>query len=75
MDYNDSMYTKEPDGTISKWYVFAWYGPRFAVASVKNAKLSAYKRYYHMDDVGKTIFCTKKEAKQAKETWYRGGMA
>ena len=62
MDYNDRLYTKEQDGTISRWYVFAWYGPRFAVSPVRNAKLKDFKRFYHMDEVGKTIFLTRKEA-------------
>lgn len=65
MDRNDRLYTKEPDGTIARWYVFGWYGPRFAVSPVRNAKLRDYKRYYHMDDVGKTIFFTRKEASNA----------
>ncbi len=65
MDRNDRLYTKEPDGTIARWYVFGWYGPRFAVSPIRNAKLKDYKRYYHMDDVGKTIFLTRKEAKGA----------
>lgn len=65
MDRNDRLYTKEPDGTIARWYVFGWYGPRFAVSPVRNAKLHDYKRYYHMDDVGKTIFSTRKEASNA----------
>lgn len=62
MGQGDRMYTKEPDGTVQRWYVWAWYGPRFAVSVEKNANRSAYKRYYHMDDVGKTIFLTRKEA-------------
>ncbi len=70
MDYNDRLYTKEPDGTISKWYVSGWYGPRFAVTAVRNAKLSDYSRYYHMDDVGKTIFFSRKEAKEAEGSYY-----
>lgn len=70
MNYNDRLYTKEPDGTISKWYVFGWYGPRFAVTAVRNAKLSDYARYYHMDDVGKTIFFSRKEAKEAEGSYY-----
>ena len=65
MDYNDKLYTLELDGTIQKWYVFAWYGPQFSVSNVRNAKLKDYKRYYHMDDVGKTIFFSRKEAKES----------
>lgn len=61
-DQNCPLYTKEHDGTIQKWYLFAWYGPRFSVSTVKNAKLHHYKRYYHMDDIGKTIFTSRKEA-------------
>lgn len=63
MDKNDRLYTKEADGTISTWYVFGWYGPRFAVSPVRNAKLKDYKRYYHMDEIGEKIFFTRKEAK------------
>lgn len=62
MDYNSRLYTKEADGTIARWYLYGWYGPRFAVSPVRNAKLKDYKRYYHMDDVGKTIFLSRKEA-------------
>lgn len=62
MDYNSRLYTKEADGTIAKWYLYGWYGPRFAVSPVRNAKLKDYKRYYHMDDVGKTIFLSRKDA-------------
>ena len=65
MQYNDKLYTKESDGTISTWYVFAWYGPRIAVSPVRNAKLKDYKRYYHMDDIGERIFVTRKAAKSA----------
>lgn len=65
MDYNDRLYTKETDGTIARWYVFAWYGPRFAVSPNRNAKLKDFKRFYHMNDIGKTIFLTRKEAKEA----------
>lgn len=64
-DKNCRLYTKEPDGTIQRWYLWSWYGPRFAVATIRNAKLKDYKRYYHMDDVGKTIFLSRKEARQA----------
>lgn len=64
-DKNFPLYTKEHDGTVQKWYVFGWYGPRFAVSTVKNAKLHDYKRYYHMDDVGKTIFTSRKQALSA----------
>ena len=65
MDINHRLYTKESDGTISRWYLFAWYGPDFAVSPVRNAKLRDYKRYYNMNDVGKTIFLSRKEAKEA----------
>ncbi|MBQ8708544.1 MAG: hypothetical protein IJ523_10695 [Succinivibrionaceae bacterium] len=65
---NDRLYTKEADGSVQKWYVYGWYGPRFAVAAQKNAKLSAHKRYYHMDEIGKTIFLTRKEANHAPRT-------
>lgn len=62
MDKNQRLYTQEKDGSIQRWYLFGWYGPRFAVATVKNAKIYDYMRYYHMDDVGKTIFLSRKEA-------------
>lgn len=67
MDTNDRLYTRESDGEIVRWYVFGWYGPRFAVSPVRNAKLKDYKRYYHMDDIGKTIFFTRKEARESAE--------
>ena len=70
MDRNDCLYTKEPDGSVSTWYVFGWYGPHFAVSTVKNAKLKDYKRYYHMDEVGSRIFVTRKEAKAAPGIFY-----
>jgi len=65
MDYNDILYTREPDGTIAKWYVFAWHGPQFAVSPVRNAKLADYKRCYHMNEIGEKIFFTRKEVKEA----------
>ena len=67
MNTNDRLYTRESDGGITRWYVFGWYGPRFAVSPVRNAKLKDYKRYYHMDDIGKTIFFTRKEARESAE--------
>ncbi len=72
MGTNDRLYTKEPDGSVQKWYVFGWYGPRFAVSPQRNATLSAYKRYYHMDDIGKTIFLTRKEANHAPRPALKG---
>lgn len=65
MDHNDTLYTLELDGTIQKWYVVARYGPQFSVSGVRNAKLRNYKRFYHMDDVGKSIFLSRKEAKES----------
>lgn len=65
MDYNDRLYTLELDGTIQKWYVVARYGPQFSVSSVRNAKLRDYKRFYDMNDVGKSIFFSRKEAKES----------
>ena len=70
MDRNDRLYTKEPDGSVTVWYVFGWYGPRFAVSTVKNAKLKDYKRYYHMNEIGVRIFFTRKEAKAAPGIFY-----
>ncbi len=65
MDHNDTLYTLELDGTIQKWYVVARYGQQFSVSGVRNAKLRNYKRFYHMDDVGKSIFFSRKEAKES----------
>ena len=65
MHTNDTLYTLELDGTIQKWYVFACFRQQFTVSGVRNAKLKDYKRYYHMDDVGKTIFLSRKEAKES----------
>ena len=62
MKENQSLYTKEPDGTIQHWYLYAWYGNRIAVATRKNAKLRDYKRYYDMNEIGVKIFLTRKEA-------------
>lgn len=73
MNYNDKLYTKEAEGTINTWYVFAWYGPRVAVSPVRNAKLKDYKRFYHMNEIGERIFCTRKEAKAAPARFYREG--
>lgn len=70
MKYDQVFYAKDADGTVSKWYVVAWYGPRFAVSPVKNAKLSNYTRYYHMYDLGKTIFATRKEANESQPVFY-----
>ncbi len=64
-DINCPVYTKEPDGTVQKWYLFGWYGPNFAVSPVRNAKLRDYKRYYSIDDVGKKVFLTRGEAKRS----------
>ena len=66
MDRNDRLYTKEADGTITRWYVDAWQGPRFSVSTIRNAKYRDFKRYYHMEDIGKTIFFTRKEANSTK---------
>jgi len=65
MQENDRLYTKEPDGTVELWYFWAYSGPRFAVAKTRNANRAAYKRYYHMDDVGKTIFTSREDANKA----------
>ena len=61
-DNNCPVYTREADGTIQKWYVCGWHGPRFSVSPVKNAKFRDYKKYFHMDDVGKTVFLKRQEA-------------
>lgn len=65
MNVNDRLYTKEMDGTFAKWYVYAFYGSQFAVSAVKNAKLKDLKKYYNMDDIGKKIFLSRKDAEQS----------
>ena len=62
---NDPLYTKEPDGMIQKWYVWAKRGERSAVAPVRNARLSAYKAYFFMNDLGRCIYRTRREAMNA----------
>lgn len=38
-----TLYTKEKDGTIQKWYLWGWVGgDRIAVSTVKNAKFTDY---------------------------------
>lgn len=64
MNNNQTLYTKEKDGTIQKWYLWGWVGNRIAVSTVKNAKLKDYKRYYDMNDIGKKIFLTRTEANE-----------
>ena len=64
-DTNCPVYTREPDGTDQKWYLYGWYGPNFAVSPVRNAKLRDYKRYYNTNDVGKKVFLTRGEAKRS----------
>lgn len=64
MNKNQTLYTKEKDGTIQKWYLWGWVGNRIAVSTVKNAKLKDYKRYYDMSDIGEKIFLTRKEANE-----------
>jgi hypothetical protein len=63
----EALYTKEGDGTIQKWYVWAktYNTLQFAVAVTKNAGFSAFKRYYSISDIGYKIFRTRKEAKNA----------
>lgn len=36
------------------------------VSTVKNAKLKDYKRYYDMNEIGKKIFLSRKEAKDSE---------
>lgn len=62
MKENQSLYTKEKDGTIQKWYLWGWVGNRICVSTVKNAKLKDYKRYYDMNEIGVKIFLSRKEA-------------
>ena len=64
---NDTLYTNEKDGTIQKWYLSAWIGNQFSASTVKNAKLKDYHKYFNIDDIGKIIFLTRKEAREAKE--------
>lgn len=71
MGENKKLYTHEPDGTISTWYLCAWYGQRFSVSPKKNAKLRDHKRFYHMNEIGDRIFTTRKEAEAAEPVWYR----
>lgn len=59
-----TLYTKEKDGTIQKWYLWGWVGNRIVVSTIKNAKLKDYKRYYDINEIGKKIFWTKIEAKE-----------
>lgn len=63
-DMNCTVYTREADGTIQKWYVCGWCGPNFAVSPVRNARSSDYKRYYHMNEVGKTVFLNRRDIPQ-----------
>ena len=63
MNHNDKVYTREADGTIQRWYVYAWQGPYFSVSTVRNAKLKDYKRYFHMNDIGRTVFLNRKDVK------------
>lgn len=65
MNRNDTLYTKEKDGTIQKWYFSAWSENQFSVSTVKNAKFKDYKKYFNIDDIGKIIFLTRKEAREA----------
>jgi len=67
MDRNTRLYTREADGTIATWYLDAWCGPRFSVSPKRNAKMRDFKKYYHMDDVGKLIFLSRKEAETCKK--------
>lgn len=64
MKENQTLYTKNKDGTIQKWYLWGWVGNRIAVAAVKNAKLKDYKKYFDMNEIGEKIFLTRKEAKE-----------
>ena len=58
---NQALYTKEKDGTIQKWYLWAWIGNQICVSSERNLR-AAYKRYYDMNEIGESIFLTRKEA-------------
>lgn len=64
MNNNQTLYTKEKDGTIQKWYLWGWVGNRIAVSTVKNAKLKDYKQYYDMNEIGEKIFLTRTEANE-----------
>ncbi|MDD2647344.1 MAG: hypothetical protein PHI27_06410 [Eubacteriales bacterium] len=68
MRENQSLYTKEPDGSIMHWYLWDWVGNRFAVSASKGKKrLSDYRRYYEADDLGKKIFLSRKKAQESSE--------
>lgn len=67
---NDKLYSKQKDGTITRWYVYAVSGDDFAVSPVPNAKFHHYKRYYKKSDIGVSIFLTRPEAKQSKGRCY-----
>ena len=62
LNINDPLYTKEPDGLVQKWFVWSVCGERFAVAPVRNARLSAYKAYFSLADIGRCIYRTRREA-------------
>lgn len=65
MKAGDVFYTKEGDGTIQKWYVWGCIVNTFAVSARKNDGFNCYRRFYSISDIGKTIFRTRKEAKNA----------
>ena len=65
---NTSLYTKEIDGTVEHWFVYSLCGFDFAVTRTRNAKRSAYRRYYSIDDIGKTIFQSRTDAIHAPVT-------
>lgn len=66
MKNDQTLYTKEKDGTIQKWYLWGRAGNQIAVSTVKNAKLKDYKRYYYMDDIGEKIFLSRTEANEKR---------
>jgi hypothetical protein len=65
---NQTLYTNEPDGTIQKWYLWGHVGSEFAVSTQRNGGFSDYKKYYKANNIGKTIFTSRKEAIAHKKT-------
>ena len=67
-DKNFPLYTKEHDGTVQKWYVFGWYGPRFAVSTVKNAYGRCGQNHFHKQKTGTFCACARQMLSIMTET-------
>ena len=65
LEENQRLYTKQLDGTIAVWFVFSQRGDDFCVSPRRNAKRRDYRKYFTIADIGKTIFLTRKEAREA----------